>query len=291
MRTAAALGALALTAAIASGCGDDSATSSTPAALGATHALTSGGDIIATVRFAEVALLPAECVYDPLPDGAIAIAVRIEVANNSRHGVTSPDATTIGVNDAQGFTQDSTGVTLDSACHDQYPELDDPPAPGKVAGWEYLKAPANPTALVYEPLVWGEDTTLEDWKFIQVEPRQILIGLPSLSADASPSPGSSTPAPPSPTMPRPSTTPPIARPAVPAVGEACDVDGNLWAVDASGGQLHCTYAGTSSPRWVESLPFIGTREVGDPCTDDGVAEDLQGRPLICLGEQGWQPGP
>lgn len=43
--------------------------------------------------------------------------------------------------------------------------------------------------------------------------------------------------------------------------------------------------------WVASYPLRGVQEIGTPC--DGPKQAAQapdGRPMVCLGAQGWQPG-
>lgn len=43
--------------------------------------------------------------------------------------------------------------------------------------------------------------------------------------------------------------------------------------------------------WVTSYPLHGVQEIGAPCPDpQSAAQAPDGRPLLCLGGQGWQPG-
>lgn len=43
--------------------------------------------------------------------------------------------------------------------------------------------------------------------------------------------------------------------------------------------------------WVISPELHGVQEIGTPCPgDQAAAQAPDGRPMLCLGEQGWQPG-
>ena len=43
--------------------------------------------------------------------------------------------------------------------------------------------------------------------------------------------------------------------------------------------------------WVASYPLQGVQEIGAPCpTWKAAAQAPDGRPMVCLGAQGWQPG-
>jgi len=43
--------------------------------------------------------------------------------------------------------------------------------------------------------------------------------------------------------------------------------------------------------WVASYPLAGVQEIGAPCpTWKAAAQSPDGRPMVCLGAQGWQPG-
>jgi hypothetical protein len=43
--------------------------------------------------------------------------------------------------------------------------------------------------------------------------------------------------------------------------------------------------------WVASYPLDGVKEIGSPCpTWKAAAQSPDGRPMVCLGAQGWQPG-
>ena len=43
--------------------------------------------------------------------------------------------------------------------------------------------------------------------------------------------------------------------------------------------------------WVISPEIFGVQEIGSQCpSDQAAAQAPDGRPMLCLGEQGWQPG-
>lgn len=43
--------------------------------------------------------------------------------------------------------------------------------------------------------------------------------------------------------------------------------------------------------WVASYPLHGQQEIGAPCPGPkSAAQSPDGRPMVCLGAQGWQPG-
>ena len=43
--------------------------------------------------------------------------------------------------------------------------------------------------------------------------------------------------------------------------------------------------------WVASYPLHGQQEIGAPCPGPkSAAQAPDGRPMVCLGAQGWQPG-
>lgn len=43
--------------------------------------------------------------------------------------------------------------------------------------------------------------------------------------------------------------------------------------------------------WVSSYPLMGVKDIGAPCDGPkGAAQAPDGRPMVCLGDQGWQPG-
>lgn len=43
--------------------------------------------------------------------------------------------------------------------------------------------------------------------------------------------------------------------------------------------------------WVASMPLAGVEQIDAPCQAGLAAQSPDGRPLICTGETGWQPGP
>ncbi len=43
--------------------------------------------------------------------------------------------------------------------------------------------------------------------------------------------------------------------------------------------------------WVSSYPIQGVKDIGSPCAGPKMAAQApDGRPMVCLGAQGWQPG-
>jgi hypothetical protein len=43
--------------------------------------------------------------------------------------------------------------------------------------------------------------------------------------------------------------------------------------------------------WVASYPLMGVKDAGSPCPGPkSAAQAPDGRPMVCLGAQGWQPG-
>jgi hypothetical protein len=43
--------------------------------------------------------------------------------------------------------------------------------------------------------------------------------------------------------------------------------------------------------WVASYPLAGPHDIGTPCPGPKSASQApDGRPMVCLGDQGWQPG-
>ena len=43
--------------------------------------------------------------------------------------------------------------------------------------------------------------------------------------------------------------------------------------------------------WVSSYPLKGVQDIGSPCPGPrSAAQSPDGRPMVCLGAQGWQPG-
>ena len=63
-----------------------------------------------------------------------------------------------------------------------------------------------------------------------------------------------------------------------------------------GSTLVCHYIPNQWPPvywgfWVSSYPLQGEKEIGSPCPGPKFAAQApDGRPMVCLGAQGWQPG-
>lgn len=247
----------------------------------------SNGQPIGVIRIMEVVAVPEECLsrYTKGP----VIAVRSEIDNPGEVFLPEPDLFSVKAIDRRGFTQDVDVVNIEPTCG--FPRIASSQSHGKTTGWSALSVQeADPTGLVYAPLVGEPDSSLENLKFVTVSPSTATIALPS------PLPRrGETPAPETKTEPtkQPPTSAP--RPAAPAAGKACDIDSDTWAKDSSGQQLRCAYAGGPTPKWVESLPFVGRREPGTRCMlGVGVAETTDGQTMVCVGDQDsgtWQPGP
>lgn len=60
----------------------------------------------------------------------------------------------------------------------------------------------------------------------------------------------------------------------------------------NGEPLACV-AFDGASQWVRSMPLVGVRAIGSPCVDEnyGVAQSPDGLGLLCVPNQGWQPGP
>lgn len=306
--------ALTFAALLLSGCGSDEPSSNanpSPASspdtaddLGKTFTFnsTKDGSQVGTIRFTEVTVVPDSCISDDPEPGSQTLGVRVELANTGRLALELPTDGLAQVNDPSGFTQEATTPDLSSDCKRQFPELSRPPAPGKAAGFVLVRSQVtSPSAIVYSPIVWAEDAGLSNWNMITVTPRSITVRLPKdIAAQAGPSTTAAAPAPTTTQEPEPeptTTKPPAPVPQIasPKANQACNADSDTWAIDANGGQLRCAYAGGPSPKWVQSLPFIGTRPVGGPCElGEYVAESPSGQTMVCIGERGsatWAPGP
>ncbi len=76
-------------------------------------------------------------------------------------------------------------------------------------------------------------------------------------------------------------------------GAPCD----NWHRDIFGrapnGQALACIAFDGQGTWVLSAPLRGVQEIGDPCPPgvDSAAQTPDGRALMCVYGQGWQPGP
>jgi hypothetical protein len=59
-----------------------------------------------------------------------------------------------------------------------------------------------------------------------------------------------------------------------------------------GEALACHYIGKqNSGYWQISYPLMGQQEIGSPCPGQrSAAQAPDGRPLVCLPGEGWQPG-
>jgi hypothetical protein len=84
----------------------------------------------------------------------------------------------------------------------------------------------------------------------------------------------------------------------PAVNGDCDPDVDNHATSADGTFLKCTYAGSTRPHWVRSVPIIGQAAEGESCDPaaTGIAISPEGQDLFCVsngrtGTGTWAPGP
>jgi hypothetical protein len=78
------------------------------------------------------------------------------------------------------------------------------------------------------------------------------------------------------------------------LGAACDNwDRYIFGRGPRGEPLACVAFGGDEGEWVRSAPLVGVRPVGSPCGSDssGAAQSPDGRGLVCVIDQGWQPGP
>ncbi|MDI9897983.1 DUF4190 domain-containing protein [Rhodococcus sp. IEGM 1381] len=86
---------------------------------------------------------------------------------------------------------------------------------------------------------------------------------------------------------------------LPKVDGPCDPSTDNHDTSADGTFLKCTYAGSTSARWVQSAPIIdGNAEAGSACdpTVRGIAVSPDGFDMFCVsdGAEGggyWSPGP
>jgi hypothetical protein len=72
---------------------------------------------------------------------------------------------------------------------------------------------------------------------------------------------------------------------------------NVYGRGPGGEALQCkfipnqTRAPYSQGYWVTSYALHGVQEIGAPCpSPQSAAQAPDGRPLLCLGARGWQPG-
>lgn len=258
------------------------------------------GATVGSITFAEVVTLPATCLREVKP-GTQAIALRVEIDNTSAVGVhiPGPDQYTLTTLDTAGVTQPVESADLTSACAASYPEGASPATGRKTIGWVAVQAQPDPAALQYTPLM--AEGSISDMKFVKPSPVSAKAALPkplpaaTASAGPAPTPAPTTTEEPEPTTVAPTTMKTAPVKAAPAAGAACDPDVDNWAKTSTGKQLKCAYAGGPTPKWVNSAPFIGTRQPGSRCSyDDGVAESPSGQTLVCTGERDsavWTPGP
>jgi hypothetical protein len=76
------------------------------------------------------------------------------------------------------------------------------------------------------------------------------------------------------------------------VGGPCsNFNGYIFGRGPDGQALACVAFAGDSGQWVPSAPLRGVQRVGAPCAGDGAAQSQDGRPLVCVVNQGWQPGP
>lgn len=288
-----------------SGCGSNGSDSqiapsatAVPTAVGdiAAFNVKSSGDRVGTVRLTDLVALPANCSNDQPPAGGQLVALRFEIANDGELVLGRPDMYTTKVVDSGGFTQNVENANVHPRCASSYPRIAESQKAGKTAGWvAFSVAQANPTAVVYAPMVADFGSTLEDLKLAELSPATARFQAQSPLGSG---PGGDAAAPSVTVEPTPAPTT-VAAPPAPREGNACDPDSDGWAKDASGQQLYCTYAGAPTPRWVASLPLIGIRRIGQPCEGyDYVAQTASGQPLMCTwdpikqdGSNSWQPGP
>jgi hypothetical protein len=65
----------------------------------------------------------------------------------------------------------------------------------------------------------------------------------------------------------------------------------IFGLDASGNTLICTTSYSQGGSvikgfWAQSLPLIGVRDPGTPCSGSGAAQSPDGSPMMCQ-NQGW----
>ncbi len=78
------------------------------------------------------------------------------------------------------------------------------------------------------------------------------------------------------------------------VGTPCsNFQRDIFGRTASGQAAACVSSYGQSGNWVASSPLRGVQEIGAPCPpgQDAAAQSPDGRGLMCVLNQGWQPGP
>ena len=79
--------------------------------------------------------------------------------------------------------------------------------------------------------------------------------------------------------------------------QRCDnVNLFVYGRGAEGQAMMCRFIPNQWPpkpwgTWVISYPLYGVQEIGAPCPGpQAAAQHPDGRPMLCLGARGWQPG-
>lgn len=257
---------------------------------------------ISSVTITDVVVAPLECIGIALP--GTAFAVRFELVDNDRPRLDPPSPATVRVKDSQGVTQDVTMPPISTTCADQRFAPIAASAPGRHDGWVLVQTrQPNPSAIVFLPTI-RDDSTADVPKIVVVDPKSVVVHLPD------PIPGLDTPFPLPPEEPTTTTAAPTRTPVAPVTpatpttpsrapvvsGSGCDPKVDTRAMSTDGQPVTCTYAGTSTPRWVPSAPVVGQHRVGEPCSagQEGIAVAPDGQQLVCVGDRGkasWQPGP
>ena len=73
-------------------------------------------------------------------------------------------------------------------------------------------------------------------------------------------------------------------------------DRNVFGRGPGGEALQCRWIPNQWPPvdtgfWVVSYPLYGVQDIGAPCPGpQSAAQSPDGRPMLCLGARGWQPG-
>jgi hypothetical protein len=82
-----------------------------------------------------------------------------------------------------------------------------------------------------------------------------------------------------------------------ALGAPCySWERNVFGRGRGGEALQCRWIPNQWPPtetgfWVASYPLKGVQEIGAACPGpQAAAQSPDGRPMLCLGAQGWQPG-
>ncbi|MFC9872689.1 hypothetical protein ACFVJR_08865 [Nocardia salmonicida] len=187
--------------------------------------------------------------------------------------------------DEAGVSPGTGNARLASGCRD-YPAAANA-APGrKTAGWVVVSAQPDQASVRFTPTVWAEDTTLETaaQSPVELSPANATVTFP----DPLPARGANTPVPPTGAEPTTTVAPvpsPAPIPPTPAAGRDCDPILDRWVFGSDGGQLKCTHADGSTPKWTPSLPFAGVVQPGAVCRLGAfVVESPSGQSLICAYE-------